>query len=108
MPWNVVVFETERKEKPVEKFIKSLDKRTTAKVIHHIDLLQQYGNKLGAPHSKKLVGKLLELRIRGKQEVRIIYAFKKKTIYLLHAFTKKSQKTPKKEIEKAGKRLDIW
>lgn len=57
------------------------------------------------PHSKKLTTDLYELRIRGKQETRIIYGFIKNNIYLLHAFKKQKQQTPRKEIETALKRL---
>ncbi|MEX0621675.1 MAG: type II toxin-antitoxin system RelE/ParE family toxin [Candidatus Woykebacteria bacterium] len=105
MPWNIILFETSRDEKPVEELIASLDKSTIAKTIHIIDLLEKYGNQLGMPHSKKLTSGLYELRVRGKQEVRILYSFIRKDIYLLHGFIKKQQKTPRKEIDIALKRL---
>ncbi len=105
--WNIIFFETGRGEKPVEEFIYSLNEVTVGKIIHQIDLLEKYGNRLGMPHSKMLGNKLFELRIRGKQEIRIIYAFKQRSIYFLHAFKKKSRKTPAKEIKTALKRLDM-
>lgn len=107
MEWNIILFESKRGEKPVEEFIKSLDKATIAKVTHAVDLLEQHGAYLGMPHSKKLSRELYELRIRGKQEIRIVYIFVHKNIYLLHAFSKKTQKTPKNEIDIALKRLDL-
>lgn len=107
MVWVVKVFESIREEKPVELFIKSLDKLSIAKITHTVDLLEKHGPYLGLPHSKKLLSNLYELRIRGKQEVRICYTFFKNDIYLLHAFKKKSQKTPRKEIDIALKRLDF-
>lgn len=105
MNWNIILFETNRGEKPVEEFIKSLNETTIAKVIHVIDLLEKFGPLLGMPHVKKLDNKLYELRIRGKQEIRIVFSFDKKKIYLLHAFQKKTQKTPQREIDIAFKRL---
>lgn len=57
------------------------------------------------PHAKQLDSGLYELRVRGKEEIRVLYGFKQKTIYLLHAFKKQTQKTPRKEIETAVKRL---
>ena len=48
------MFETNRGEKPIEKFVGSLNPNTIAKVIHHIDLLERYGNLLKMPHSKQL------------------------------------------------------
>lgn len=34
----------------LEKFIKSLQKPTTARVLRTIDLLEKFGQKLGPPH----------------------------------------------------------
>lgn len=106
MTWNVIVFESERGEKLVEEFIKSLSPSTISKVVHGIDLLEKFGPYVGMPHSKRITKQIYELRIRGKEEVRILYAFLKSTIYLLHGFKKKRQKTPRREIETAQKRLD--
>jgi len=106
MIWNVILFESKRGEKFVEEFVKSQDSHTIAKVSHAIDLLEKHGPFLGMPHSKKLTRKLYELRIRGKQEVRIIYVFVEEKIYLLHAFKKQAQKTPKKEIKIAENRFN--
>jgi len=60
------------------------------------------------PHSKKLTSNLFELRIRGRVEVRILYTFIRKDIYLLHAFKKKQQKTPREAIGLAKRRLRDW
>ena len=85
----------------IEKFIHSLEKQTIAKVLKTIDLLEIFGNKLNMPHSKKINRDLFELRIRGTQEIRILYVFYKHEALLLHGFVKKSQRVPKKEIIKA-------
>lgn len=106
MIWKILLFETNRREKPVEKFIDSLGPNTIAKVIHHVDLLEKYGNLLRMPHSRRLVKDLYELRVKGKEEIRILYTFRSSNIYLLHAFKKKSQKTPKREMTTALKRID--
>lgn len=105
MEWKVVFFESISGEQPVEKFIKDQQPQTKAKISHAIDLLKQYGSMVRMPHSKSLGFSLYELRIRGKEEVRIIYVFKRRNIYLLHAFKKQTQKTPHKELEIALKRL---
>lgn len=87
------------------KFIQSLEKSTTAKVLRTIDLLESFGSKLGMPHSKKVAERLFELRVRGNQEVRIFYSFHKNSAVLLSGFLKKSDKTPRKEIEIALQKL---
>lgn len=105
MTWMVIAFESRRGEKFVEEFIKSLEPPTIAKIAHVIDLLEKYGPLLGMPHSKYLTSKLHELRVRGRQEIRVVYAVAGNKIYLLHAFQKHTQKTPSKEIDTALKRL---
>ena len=107
MIWQIILFESDRGDKPVEELIKSLDQITIAKTAHQIELLEKYGSYLGMPHARKLIPDLYELRIRGKEEIRIVYAFIKRNIYLLHAFKKKTQKIPAKEIETAKKRFDF-
>lgn len=103
--WEIIFFETPRGEKVVKEFIKSLDEKAISKISSDIDLLEKHGPILGMPYSKKLTKALYELRIRGKQEIRIIYGFINKSIYLLHAFQKKTPKTPPKEIGIADKRF---
>lgn len=82
----------------VETFITKLEKSTIAKVLRTIDLLEHFGNHLGMPHSKNIDRSLFELRIRGQQEIRLIYAFYNNKAVILHGFIKKSQKIPQKEI----------
>src|SRR3989344_6250015 len=105
MEWKVVFFESARGEKPVEKFFYEQQLKAQAKMLHLFELLKIYGSQLGMPHAKHLGTGIYELRIRGKEELRIFYGFKQKTIYLLHAFKKQTQKTPRKELEIAQRRL---
>ena len=106
MDWEIIFFESLRGEMFVEEFIKSLTRATISKVTHEISLLELHGWLLRMPYSKKLTQDLYELRIRGKEEVRIIYGFKRNKIYMLHGFKKKTQQTPIKEIETAQQRFD--
>ena len=104
MVWNIYFFQTPRGEKVVKEFIKKLQGKTIGKVSQNIDLLKIHGPFLGMPYSKRLIKEIYELRIRGKEEVRILYTFSRKNIYLLHAFKKQTQKTPSKEIKIAEDR----
>jgi len=56
------------------------------------------------PYSKKLTKNLYELRISGKVSLRIIYTQIDQFYVLLHAFQKKTNQTPKKEIQTAESR----
>jgi len=94
-------------DESLEKFIKSLQKPTIAKLLRTIDLLEKFGQKLGLPHTKKISTRLFELRVPGKQEVRIFYSFHKSQIFLLHGFVKKSQKIPRREIRVALQKLKL-
>ena len=90
--------------KPVADFIKTLDVKMKAKVIANMQLLEEYGNMARAPLSKELTDGIYEIRsVSGKKIVRILYFFdgKDKVIIATNGFIKKSQKTPKKEIENA-------
>jgi len=91
----------------VEKFIQNLDSHTIAKTFRTIDLLEKFRNQLGMPHSKKVTSNLFELRIRGKQEIRIFYCFYNNCICLIYGFIKKSQKTPKKELQNAENKYKL-
>ena len=104
MEWKIIEYETIRGERPVADFIKKQQPQAIAKIAHFIDLLEVHGSLLGMPHAKKLETNLYELRVRGKEEIRIIYGFKGKIIYILHGFKKQKQKTPQKEIVIARQR----
>ena len=71
-----------------------------------IELLTQHGPSLRLPHSKALGGGLFELRPRCRSGIgRAFYCFLLgKRIVIVHAFIKKTQETPDKELELARKR----
>lgn len=107
LPWQIVFYETFRGEYPVYEFFKRQQPQARSKITHLLDLLTTYGNMLGLPHSKALGGGLYEIRIRGKEEIRIFYCFSQdKTIYLLHAFKKQTKETPIKDLTLALQRKE--
>ena len=89
----------------LERFIASSEKPTTAKIARAIVLLEMFGHNLTWPHRKKIDANLFELRVRGKQEIRIFYTFHQGEALLLHAFVKKSEQIPDREIRTAFQRL---
>lgn len=70
-----------------------------------IQLLQDNGYRLREPYSKALENGIFELRIKqGNNISRIMYFFYvDQHIILTNGFIKKTQKTPRSEIEKAKK-----
>lgn len=104
--WIILTYETNIGKKPVDEFIKKQQPRARSKIAHNVRLLRQYGNMLSMPHSKALGGGLYELRIRGKEELRIFYCFThQKTIYLLHSFKKQKKQTATNELKLALSRM---
>lgn len=105
MGFEIEYYKTSSGNEVVKDFIDKLPKIPGAKLGRQLDLLEEFGNELGMPHVKSLGDGLLELRVRGKQEVRVFYVFVVgKKIILLHGFIKKTQETPKKELDIARSR----
>ena len=105
MPREIIYYDTPRGKEVIKDFIDGLQENTQAKLGRQLDLLEEHGSQLGMPHARAMGGGLIELRVRGKQEVRVFYAFAVgKRIYLLHGFIKKTQTTPKKELDTARQR----
>ena len=71
------------------------------------ELLMEHGPNLRLPHSRTLGDSLFELRPRGKSGIgRAFYCFViGRRAVVLHAFVKKSQQTPDRELKLARKRL---
>lgn len=90
----------------IKDFIRKLDPISRGKISKAITLLKDHGPLVGMPYSKKIDSQLYELRIRGRQEMRILYAIKQDQIILLNAFKKQTQKLPLREIVTALKRLE--
>lgn len=70
-----------------------------------IKILKENGTRLREPYSKKLEDGIFELRIQqGNNRLRVLYFFiQGNNIVLTNGFVKKTQRTPKKEMEKAKK-----
>jgi phage-related protein len=72
-----------------------------------IELLMEHGPNLRMPHSRAFGDGLFELRPRGRSGIgRAFYCFLVgHRVVVLHAFVKKSQQTPDKEVKLARKRM---
>lgn len=87
--------------KDIQNFIKNLDDQSYAEVLRALELLEDKGNEIRMPYSKKITKNIYELRIKSVQNVRIFYTFCKDEIFLLHAIIKQKQKLSKKDIDVA-------
>jgi phage-related protein len=72
-----------------------------------LELLTDHGPNLRLPHSRALGGGLFELRPRGKVGIgRAFYCFLiGRRVVIVHAFVKKTQQTPDRELKLARKRV---
>jgi phage-related protein len=104
--WRLELFTTAAGRCPVQEYIEGLPSREASRVAYALRLLRESGIELGAPHARSLGGKLWELRVTGSLQHRVLYfAASGRRLILLHAFTKKTSRTPRTEIETARTRM---
>lgn len=103
MEWKIDYF-----NEKIQSDIYSLPESLRAKYAKITSLMIAYGPNLGEPNTKYIRDGLCELRLIGKEGIaRVFYcAVVHKRIVMLHGFIKKTQKTPKKELEIAFKRMN--
>lgn len=90
---------------PVADYLETLEPKLRAKTLRTIDLLENNGSSLRSPYSEPLGNGLFELRTKqGNDITRVIYFFfiGNKAV-LTNGFTKKTKKTPAREIALAHK-----
>ena len=92
-------------EAPVEKFLDELNIKMRNKALDSLLLLEEFGNALREPHSKYIEDGIFELRIKFASDIsRIFYFFYVgNKIILTNGFIKKTNKTPKGELNLAKK-----
>ena len=78
-----------------------------ANFLHILEMIEEFGPALGKPHTAPMGDGLFEIRAKGKEGIGRAFfcTVKGKEIIILHSFVKKTQRTPKKELEKARRRL---
>lgn len=96
--------------KSVEQFIKDLDDKTQVEVLNTMNLLSEHGLNLKMPFVKHIQGKMYELRVmENKNNYRFFYfAYTGKKFVFIHSILKKTQKTPKKDLDLALKRMNDY
>jgi phage-related protein len=73
------------------------------------DMIQALGlERVGEPHVKHIEGPLWEMRMKGRDGIsRAFYVVARpKRVVVVRVFVKKTQKTPRREIELALKRAE--
>jgi len=86
----------------VEDFINSLDKVRKGRVDRFYYLFEEYGLNLPSNYLKKLCRDVWELR---PGDVRLFLTIKDNHGVIVHGIYKKSQKTPKRDLDLAKERI---
>jgi phage-related protein len=102
MKWKIT-FHNEKVEQETLAFPPGI----LANFLRIAEIIEETGPSLGKPYTAPIGGGLFEIRSKGKEGIgRSLYCMVQgREIVILHSFVKKSQKTPKKELEIAKKRM---
>ncbi|MES3007678.1 MAG: type II toxin-antitoxin system RelE/ParE family toxin [Pseudomonadota bacterium] len=102
-----MVFQVEYFHERVLHEIESWPVNVLADYARLLELLTMHGPDVRMPYSRSFGEGLFELRPRGRSGTgRAFYCFLAgKRVVVLHAFIKKTQQTPDKELKTARKRL---
>jgi phage-related protein len=104
VPWQVEIL-----NETVGAEIMALPADMQARFLRLVERICQVGlESLGEPHVKHLQGKLWEMRLRGRDGIaRVLYVTTiGRRVVVVRAFVKKTQTTPRTEIELALRRAE--
>jgi len=102
VPWRVEVL-----DRRVERELDELAADVRERFLRIAELIERHGPAaVHEPYVKHLEGKLWEMRMKGKDGIaRAIYVITYgERVVVLHAFVKKTQKTPRRALEIARER----
>ena len=108
--WKIIYYISTSGDNPVSDFLDTLEHSSQSKILRVLHNIQEYGLDSVIPHIRKLIGTpFWEIRILGKENIRVIYVVPVRfSVLVLHGFKKKTQKTPVKELETASKRYNEY
>lgn len=104
MCWRVETLNAE-----VDAELEALEPMLRAKLLHIAELLETFGpHQVREPYVKPLGDKLWEIRMKGRSGIaRAIYVtVSGRRIVVIHAFVKKTRKTPRSALRLALKRAE--
>jgi phage-related protein len=102
MAWRIEIL-----DRRVERALEALARDVRQRFLRIAELIERYGVvAMREPHVRHLEGKLWEMRMKGRDGIaRAIYITAlAERVVVLHAFDKKTQKTPARALEIARER----
>ena len=104
---QIVFYKTESNNEPVREWLRSLQK-TEKKLIGEDIKAVQLEWPIGMPTVRKLDKDLWEIRTHLENKIaRVLFTVLETNVVLLHGFVKKSQKTPREDLNLAKQRMRI-
>ena len=102
MRWTVAFF-----SKHLEDEILALPPGFVARFVRYAERMEVFGPDLGMPHTRAMGAGLFELRLKAAEGIaRIFYCtIIGQRIVFLHQFIRKTDKTPRTELEIARQRM---
>ena len=102
MSWKITFF-----DQKVEADTLAFPAGILANFLHITEMIEEFGANIGRPYTAPMGKGLFEIRAKGKEGTgRALFCIEKdQEIIILHSFIKKTRKTPKRELDKARKRM---
>ena len=102
MQWRVTFY-----SENVERETLAFPAGILAHLLHIFEMIEEWGPALGKPYTAPLGEGLFEIRAKGKEGIgRLLFCtVKGREVVILRSFIKKTQKTPKKDLDLAKKRM---
>jgi phage-related protein len=79
-----------------------------ARFLHIAEMVEELGpHRVGMPHLRHLEGDLWEMRMKGRDGISrtICFSANGRRVVVVRVFVKKTEKTPRREIDLAYKRM---
>ena len=102
MNWKVTFYSIR-----VEAELNALPAGLIARFVRYAERIEIYGPNLGMPHTRPMGDGLFELRLKAAEGIARVFfcTVVGRQIVVLHQFVKKSEKTPKRELQIAWNRM---
>ncbi len=102
MEWDIAYFDED-----VQNALVEFPAGIQARYVHLTERMVAFGPDLGMPHTKALGKGLFEMRMKSSEGIGRVFfcTLPNRRIMMLHAFIKKTPKTPAKEMALARSRL---
>jgi len=103
---RVVFFKRSEERVPIKDWLDALTKKDRRKCLERVERLREEGHELDRPFAAYLTDGIYELRVKSRNvNYRILYFFHEgRAVVITHGLVKKTQKVPRKEIERAIER----